>query len=218
VEPAGATHLLLAAARELGVGIIAGEAASSIEVRGGRVSGVRTLSGRREADWVIVAAGAATPAIAATVGLDLAIADPVALLAVTQRHRRLLRGLVMTPELQLRQAPDGRFVVAADLRGTDSAGAAVRVLGVLEDLFSPRPAVALESHRAGRRPIPGDGLPLVGRSEAVAGLSVAVTHSGITLAPSIGRMVAEDVVSDRRDSLLAPFDLDRVSGITTRRC
>ena len=74
--------------RFLGVGIAAGETVSSIEIRGGRVSGVRTSLGRREADWVIAAAGGATPAITATVGLDLPIADPAALLVVTQPHER----------------------------------------------------------------------------------------------------------------------------------
>lgn len=217
VEPVGATHLLLAAARELGVEIIAGEAVSSIERQGGRVSGVQTSSGRRDADLVIVAAGGATPAIAATVGLDLPVADPAALLVVTQSHQRLLHGLVMTPELQLRQASDGRFVAAADLRGMGPGSAAEGVLGALEALFHPRASIIMDSHRAGRRPIPGDGLPLVGCAEAIAGLYIAVTHSGVTLAPSIGHMVAEEVMADRRDPLLASFGLERLSATTTRR-
>ena len=61
VEPVSTTHRLLAAARDLGVGIAAGETVSSIEIRGGRVSGVRTSLGRREADWVIVAPVARRP-------------------------------------------------------------------------------------------------------------------------------------------------------------
>lgn len=217
VEPVDATLVLLAAARELGVEIIAGETVLSIEVQGGRVAGVKTSSGRRNADRVIAAAGGATAAIAATAGLDLPIADPAALLVVTQPHQRLLRGLVMTPELQLRQASDGRFVAAADLRGLDSGRAAAGVLGTLEELFHPGASITLDSHRAGRRPIPGDGLPLVGWAERVTGLYVAVTHSGVTLAAGIGRMVAEEVMSDRRDPLLASFSLERLSTTTTRK-
>ncbi|MFO1085468.1 MAG: FAD-binding oxidoreductase [Reyranellaceae bacterium] len=211
VEPESAARLLLAAARDLGAGIVTGETVSSIEMRGGRVSGVRTPSGRRDADWVIVAAGGATPALAATAGLELAIDDPAALLVVTQPHERLLRGLVMTPQMQVRQASDGRFVVAADLQGMEPANAAARVLGALERLFDPPASIVLDSHRAGRRPIPSDGLPMVGRADTVPGLYVAVTHSGVTLAPTVGRLVAEDLVSDRRDPLLAPFGLARLS-------
>jgi glycine/D-amino acid oxidase-like deaminating enzyme len=211
VEPENATRLMLAAARDLGVDIVAGEAVSSIEVQGGRGIGVLTSSGRRDADWVVVAAGGATPAIMATVGLDLPIADPAALLVVTRPSRRMMRGLVMTPELQLRQAPDGRFVAAADLQGLESAGAAARVIGALGELFHSPVSVVPESHRAGRRPMPRDGLPLVSRAAAIGGLYVAVTHSGITLAPGIGCMVADEIMSDRRDPLLAPFGLERLS-------
>lgn len=211
VEPVGATLLLLAAARELGVAIAAGERVLSIEEQGGRVARVRTSSGRREADRVIVAAGSATPALTATVGLDLPMTDPAALLVVTQPLPRLLRGLVMTPELQLRQAADGRLVAAADLRGMDSGSAAARVRDAIEELVQARAPIVIDSHRAGRRPIPEDGLPLVGKAETVGGLYVAVTHSGVTLAPSIGRMVADEVVSGRRDALLAPFGLERLS-------
>jgi glycine/D-amino acid oxidase-like deaminating enzyme len=217
VEPMTTTHRLFAAARDLGVGIVAREAVLSIEVQGGRVSGVRTSSGRRGADWVIVAAGGATPAITATVGLDLPISDPAALLVVTQPHSRLLRGLVMAPHLQLRQDPDGRFVAAADLQGMESGSAAAHVLGAIRELFHPRVSVALESHQAGRRPIPSDGLPFVGPAGNIAGLYVAVTHSGVTLAPSVGRMVADEVVMDRRDPLLASFGLARLSSATTRK-
>ena len=52
---------------------------------------------------------------------------------------------------------------------------------------------------------------MVGRADTVPGLYVAVTHSGVTLAPTVGRLVAEDLVSDRRDPLLAPFGLARLS-------
>jgi glycine/D-amino acid oxidase-like deaminating enzyme len=63
----------------------------------------------------------------------------------------------------------------------------------------------------GRRPIPRDGFPIVGHAEHIDGLHVAVTHSGITLAPAIGRFVAEEIVAGRRNPLLAPFGLERLS-------
>lgn len=103
------------------------------------------------------------------------------------------------------------------LQGMESGRAADHVLGALRELFDPLVSVALDSHQAGRRPIPGDGLPLVGLAQNVAGLYVAVTHSGVTLAPSIGRMVADEIVMDRRDPLLAPFGLARLSTATTRK-
>ena len=152
-----------------------------------------------------------------TAGLDLPIDDPAALLVGTRPHVLMLRGLVMTPQLQLRQARDGRFVVAAGLEDTDLANAASRTFNALADLFRPPLSVAPDFQLIGRRPIPGDGLPLVGRADEVPGLYVAVTHSGVTLAPIIDRLVADEIMSDRRDGLLVPFGLGRTRRSWSRR-
>jgi glycine/D-amino acid oxidase-like deaminating enzyme len=34
-------------------------------------------------------------------------------------------------------------------------------------------------------------------------------HSGITLAPAIGRFVANEILTGRRDSLIEPYGLER---------
>ena len=86
-------------------------------------------------------------------------------------------------------------------------------MGLDQCQHEPIAGLSPDFHLAGRRPIPRDGLPLVGRADKVAGLYVAVTHSGITLAPLIGRLVAEEILSDRRDALLAPFGLARTRRI-----
>ena len=64
-------------------------------------------------------------------------------------------------------------------------------------------------HSLGHRPMPVDGFPAVGRVPGIAGLYVAVMHSGITLAPAVGRFVAEEILAGRRASLLAPYGLER---------
>jgi glycine/D-amino acid oxidase-like deaminating enzyme len=53
-------------------------------------------------------------------------------------------------------------------------------------------------------------LPLLGRAVGLDGLYVAVTHSGITLAPAVGSMVAEEIVTGRRHPFLEPFGLARL--------
>jgi glycine/D-amino acid oxidase-like deaminating enzyme len=42
--------------------------------------------------------------------------------------------------------------------------------------------------------MPTDELPIVGPVPGVAGAYVAVMHSGITLAPTVGRLVASEIV------------------------
>ena len=57
------------------------------------------------------------------------------------------------------------------------------------------------------RPIPQDGLPAVGLVQP--GLYTVVSHSGVTLAPILGALVAEELLTGRKVSLLESFRPDR---------
>jgi glycine/D-amino acid oxidase-like deaminating enzyme len=142
VEPLAAARRLLSAARELGAAVITDKVVQSLTIRAGRVVGVEMESGRFEADQVVVAAGAGTAAIAATIGLTLPISAPPALLAVTKPYPKLLNGLVMTPEMQLRQTADGRLAATAGFsdsdRRDDGAAAATGLLAAMKSLLARR--------------------------------------------------------------------------------
>ena len=62
---------------------------------------------------------------------------------------------------------------------------------------------SIESARVGTRPMPVDGLPIVG--PAVAGLYVVVTHSGMTLGPLLGELAAAELLGGEPDARLAPY-------------
>ncbi len=57
---------------------------------------------------------------------------------------------------------------------------------------------------------------MVGRVDGIAGLYVAVMHSGITLAPAIGRFVADEIMTGQRDALIEPYGPDRFSPTAAR--
>ncbi|WP_329234532.1 FAD-dependent oxidoreductase [Streptomyces canus] len=59
--------------------------------------------------------------------------------------------------------------------------------------------------RVVNRPIPADGFPSVGAWPSVPGYYEAVSHSGITLGPVIGRLLATEILSGERDAMLADF-------------
>lgn len=63
--------------------------------------------------------------------------------------------------------------------------------------------------RVAERPIPADGFPSVGAVPSVPGYYEAVSHSGITLGPVIGRLLASEILSGRRDEMLADFRPER---------
>jgi glycine/D-amino acid oxidase-like deaminating enzyme len=218
VEPLAAAHALLAAAQGHGATIVRNNPVHALIVRGHRVIGAETNSGPVYADEVVVASGVGTASLLATAGLNLPMRDSPALLVCTQSEAKRLNGLVMSPAMQLRQTPEGRLVAAVSIKeadsdadGRESAVAAFHTMKGL--LIVPRPLV-LESWVVGRRPMPKDGFPAVGRFPPVAGVYVAVMHSGITLAPAIGRFVADELLTGTRDSLLQFFGLERLISTT----
>jgi glycine/D-amino acid oxidase-like deaminating enzyme len=213
VEPLAATLALLAAAQALGATVIADNPTHRVDLRAGRVTGVETSNGRIEAEEVVVAAGIGTAELVATVGASLPIAASPALLVRTQPHPRRLNGLVMSPALQLRQTPEGRFLAAAgfdggsgDVHAADAAAAAFdEMRGMMTSVAHP----VAEGHVVGQRPVPSDGFPVIGRAAGASGLYVAVMHSGVTLAPAIGRFAAAEILTGLRDALIEPYGLER---------
>ena len=63
--------------------------------------------------------------------------------------------------------------------------------------------------RVSNRPIPGDGFPSVGAVPTVPGYYEAVSHSGITLGPVIGRLLAAEILTGEPDAMLADFRPER---------
>jgi glycine/D-amino acid oxidase-like deaminating enzyme len=59
------------------------------------------------------------------------------------------------------------------------------------------------------RPLPADGYPIVGWSPEIDGCYVAVTHSGVTLAPYLAKLVANEVLDDADEPMLAPYGPQR---------
>ena len=78
---------------------------------------------------------------------------------------------------------------------------------VVPELADSRIAQARVAHR----PIPADGFPSVGAVPSVPGYYEAVSHSGITLGPVIGRLLAAEILDGERDESLADFGPERFS-------
>jgi glycine/D-amino acid oxidase-like deaminating enzyme len=69
--------------------------------------------------------------------------------------------------------------------------------------------VPIKEVRTGRRPMPADGQSILGFTQAVPNLYLAVTHSGVTLAPLIGEFAALEIITGARIDLLTTYRLER---------
>lgn len=64
----------------------------------------------------------------------------------------------------------------------------------------------------GVRAYPEDGFSIAGALPGAQGLYIIATHSGVTLAPALGSLMAGLVVDDEVPDMLAPFGLQRLPG------
>jgi glycine/D-amino acid oxidase-like deaminating enzyme len=215
LDPAAATRCLLEAAIERGATMLEGAAVSAIDGAGGRVTGVRTDAGVIAADTVVVAAGSGSAGLLAGLGRDLPMRDQPGLLVHTRPLAPLLRHLLWGDRIHMKQQADDRLVIGETFSsGEVETAPGALAAQMLEEASRALGGAALELERTtiGMRPIPADGLPVVGRVPGLSGLHLAVMHSGVTLAPLIGRLLAVEILDGREVGLLAPYRPERVLG------
>lgn len=215
VEPAEAARVLLAAAVARGADFRAGQKVTALALQGARVTGAVTADGILAADHVVLAAGAATAELAASAGVRLPMSAPAGLLVVTRPCPKILNGLVMAPDLHVRQRRDGALIAGTDFAGTDPGTepqkVAEAIFGGLRRLLKAGPDLAFDHYTVGYRPLPADDLPAVGSVPGHANLTLAVMHSGITLAPAMGLFLAEEILSGVAEPLLRPYQAARLA-------
>lgn len=209
----------LEAARELGAKLVNNVFVSGIRMKRGCAVGVETSQGVIKADKVIIAAGTGTTAIANSFGCDIPLVSRPAYIMRTSRQKPILKHILATPEGEIRQEPSGHILmpVAVSHQGDQAetltqtpTEAAEGALDRLHRHFNGLDIVDWSQIIRAERPVPVDGLPVVG--PVAEGVYVAVLHSGITLGPIIAELIAKDI-SGRLDNadaaLLAPYRPDR---------
>lgn len=215
VEADALARALLAAS---GAEVWSGLPVQALATAGDRVTGVVTAAGHVGADHVVLAAGTGTPALLAPLGIALPLLPRPGALVTTRPIAPILPHILCGPEGELRQRPCGRLILPAapahqsddravldELPGTLARQALDRLRRRLPEAIGA--ALAVERVTLAERPVPADGLPVLGR--VLPGLIVAVMHSGVTLGPLAGQAVA-DLVMDRPISpLWSPYGPDR---------
>lgn len=189
------------------------------------LDGVATKNGPIHADRIVIAAGTGTGDLAAMALGSQTASQPVGsdpgLLVDIAGAQAWLNHVVYFPEGddEVHMRPD---VEGGLLMGADAAD------GMLPDELRARRYLADRAQhwfvdvdaadvmtrmtaRVGHRPMPADGRSIVGKLPGCDNLFVAVTHSGITLAPAIGALLADEITGRSVSPLLREFRPERFS-------
>jgi glycine/D-amino acid oxidase-like deaminating enzyme len=213
IDPVAVTEALVDDARRHGAEVRLDETVRGLRGQNHAVVGVDTAMGSIDAGAVVLAAGTGAAMLCAPLEIDLPVAASPAVLMRFDAPPGVVRTVVSSPELEVRQTPEGQLLAAEAYAGETNADdlrhSAHGTLQRLEETFDFPQDIQLVAVRIGMRPMPADGLPIIGPVPGRAGAYLAVMHSAVTLAPSAGRLVAAEVLDGRTFSALQHLRADR---------
>ena len=225
IDPVHATQGFLDGARRQGAQLRYPCEIQAIDFSHGRLRGVRTSQGPVALDRLVVAAGVDTPRLLAPCGYTLRLRHAPGILAHSKPLPPLTRIIHDGPgELSFKQMADGRLVgtdspeppdlpvhAAIRAQAVDFPDEAIRelhgnrILGKIKAVLPDARSAGLEWLSLGFRPMPLDELPIVGEVPGAPGVYMAVTHSGVTLAPILGRYATAELLDGISVGTLAPY-------------
>jgi glycine oxidase len=178
----------------------------------GRVNGVKTPRGDVYAGTTVLAAGAWSPELVRSVGLDLQVRPVKGQMLLAGGPPDFCRHMILDGESYLIPRADGRILIGSTLEDVgfdksvtiDAMGdLAARGARLMPDLGK----LPMVTSWAGLRPATPDRLPYIGKAP-VEGLLIATGHyrNGILLAPITAEIVADLLAGQPPPIDLAPFD------------
>ncbi|TNC77862.1 FAD-binding oxidoreductase [Janthinobacterium lividum] len=206
LDAVAATHALLAEALALGATVRTHTPVLSFAVRDAKVTGVETAAGLIEADVVVLAAGTGTAKLAEQLGASLPIHASPAIFLRYQAPPGLVRGIISSHAMEVRQDEDGTMLAAEDYLddAPDNQPAAIaqRTASAIRNELAGTEAIAPEFSCVGLRPMPFDGVPIIGYLSQVEGVYVCAMHPGVVLAAIVGQLASEEIVTGEPRSAL----------------
>ena len=225
VDPSEAVHALREAAQELGVVFRQGQKVKGVirDPQTNKVTGIKTIFEDDElmmaTDLVVSAAGiGAEESCLGGIPLlhrpgQIAYAEPSTPNSINKLSKILVDPLRSS---HLLQRKDGTLVAGGGALEVGGASGTVEVSNAQQQQndnnllegarqLSPSLIDSAKFHHVSEavRPMPQDGLPVVGYVDQ--GLYVVVTHSGITLGPLLASLAAGEIAEDMEVEILSPY-------------
>jgi sarcosine oxidase subunit beta len=217
VNPFRLSAAYLNAALRHGGAVEYGVEVQNLVIENDKIQKVVTNRGDYQADWVVVAGGACTPALLSPLGLQIPIVPARGQVILTEACPRLTdRVLLFADHLYVRQTASGNFYLGSH---TEFVGFENRI--TLEKLTAftrsfTRWVPLLARVRAlrffaGFRPICEDNLPVIGPLPGCSKLVLASGHgrTGVRFSASTGKAVGEMIVDGQTEHSMEAFSPGR---------
>jgi glycine/D-amino acid oxidase-like deaminating enzyme len=203
---------------EAGASVRSGQEVTGIETND---QGVRVTLGDGQlvtADAVVNSAGPSADKIAALAGRTLPLDPTRGLLMRVAVEECALSRIIHASDVNLR--PDGEGYVLVHHESIDHLigdraeiplddGNCRELCKRARRILPGITGSHITETRVGIRPYPADNVSCVGAVPSIPGYYEAVTHSGVTLGPLLGRLLSEEILHGTIDPLLKPFRAER---------
>ena len=174
-------------------------------------------------DIVLLAAGVDNTSLAAMAGIDVPQQEsPGVVIRTNPISRRILSNISVVyapaleqgrPEIHFRQSMDGTVIIGEgnqeSLARDDTQSHADDLLGRAMEYVPGLKGASAIPVPVGYRPMPVDGFPVIGYSPKAPNVYLALTHSGVTLAPIVAQVAAMEIVDGAQVEFLSTFRPNR---------
>ena len=211
VDPVKAIHVLRKAFLGAGGTMLMGRASLLFD---DATTEVRVGGERLSPDKIVVAAGTETGTLLERFGWEIPMDPSPGLLSLTEPTYPMVEGTVYVtpvtgPAFHLRQLRSGRFLIgerAQDEVARDPSRRHVEeLLRQARKSFPSLQGVEVDRFSVEWRPMPRDGMPIVGSLPGLPDIYLATAHSGVTLAPALAGLVSQEILQETSAPRLATF-------------
>lgn len=229
VDPVLATQTLVMAAQAMGAVVKTNCIVTGVSNITEKLVTLNTSCGDLLVDQYVLATGGDPEALKTLAGVDIPQRSTPGVIALTKPHENLINRIIVAPGVHIHQRDDGRIVLGEQdgapqnqahvvrLQGRpnrfpDDIYAdqhASRILGIAEQYVAGIRNAEIEDVYIGWRPLPLDGHPVLGISSVNPKAYIAIMHSGVTLAPIVGALVAKEISTGHSSAQIDEYRPDR---------
>ena len=220
VDAVGVVDIFLRKTISLGSKVLYPVTYKSLKVVGNKIVAVRTSVGEIETDQVVFACGVDTDEL---LKINVLKISRPGIILRTQPMKKVIDRVIVGPGVHIHQQHDGKVVIGEQagvpishlnrlaMKPESFPSAAFemqhgeRILAIAQKFVPQLETIELEQVVIGWRPLPHDERPVVGHVKNIPGAYLATMHSGVTLAPIIGELVAMELLDGTETNLLTDF-------------
>lgn len=196
-----ATHTLIAGAQAHGAKVLTQTRMFGFTTQDDQVTGVETTAGSIDADVVVLAAGTGTSTLTEMLGVSLPIEASPSIFIRYRSPPGLVNTIISSPAMEVRQNAEGRLIAAEDFLDNtpenQAEAIATRAAKAIQKELHGVTFIEPELACVGLRPMPADGIPIVGPLPNIRGVYVCAMHPGVILAAIVGRLASEEILGDQ---------------------